>query len=800
MKFRNLLMIVKKILPLITVLCAISFPLVASENELTNEKKSKSSIYLSWQGTTEEWAECAKELRAVTNLERLPSTFDFGFIDCFDIAGKLEETCNNAADELSNTPQSLLPQNFNQTLKILQNQANLRELETKLDRLNVSSVIAFANAYVDNADVLVNTDPLLKNLYYKKAVFNYYYVRYLLLQNTGKRFKDVMNSKKNCFTHDGLLGILKEFFDLSNTEKAESSNLYACALLAHNICYIYKADPDIYLIKNANQKQRSGKNKIVSDKEKKTRFKQISYFLFEQGYELKEKGRVVEAMYKYSSACDFAEKMLNVGFKVPNCLLVGKNIQINVKELEDLICFGQNALEEAYQLSGVDGVISRIQQPTFYRLMELCGQLNQDNCRLFTEEKKFLYLKMIVQAMDEKWFGVSKENELSVNALHVNMAWQSSHNAPDRETEMEYCIKASKLLPKIPETKNIFEYYVWELEQDYKQAQFSNTQRKSKHSVECEALIRMFRHLSILRSIGKSDEVKALTDKINEDKKEAKEKQKKRPISHEEMVQKILAEKKIHEEMQEELKKEKERIKAEKERRTSVVINSSETLPYWHSFSEKDTTLSQKQIRNEIRIIEEKREEKAAKKESKKIDTEISDNKISESIEIVGDMKPSTPIVIPEKIQQALKAHRDTFELIFTRHNKENGAYNNDVSVKRDAFLSMIAAIGGSCSVDQGKGSHSLVRLVLGDSIIDIGVLDQGLAYILERQMSRAHSTGTMTLSWPKRVRGYNRRFLLPEQVENARLILAANGLVPDLVFKEKALCNINKNHQITNK
>jgi len=42
-----------------------------------------------------------------------------------------------------------------------------------------------------------------------------------------------------------------------------------------------------------------------------------------------------------------------------------------------------------------------------------------------------------------------------------------------------------------------------------------------------------------------------------------------------------------------------------------------------------------------------------------------------------------------------------------------------------------------------------------------------------------------MTLSWPKQGRGHNRRFLLPEQIENARLVLAANGLVPEWAFSE---------------
>ena len=46
-------------------------------------------------------------------------------------------------------------------------------------------------------------------------------------------------------------------------------------------------------------------------------------------------------------------------------------------------------------------------------------------------------------------------------------------------------------------------------------------------------------------------------------------------MSHEDMVQKILAEKQIHEKMQKELEHEKERLKAENKRRASIVINSS---------------------------------------------------------------------------------------------------------------------------------------------------------------------------------------------------------------------------------
>ena len=61
-------------------------------------------------------------------------------------------------------------------------------------------------------------------------------------------------------------------------------------------------------------------------------------------------------------------------------------------------------------------------------------------------------------------------------------------------------------------------------------------------------------------------------------------------------------------------------------------------------------------------MLEEKRAEKAAKKEAKQSDI------TPESIQIVEEMKSSTEIVIPAKIQKALESHRKTFETIFSRH------------------------------------------------------------------------------------------------------------------------------------
>ena len=107
------------------------------------------------------------------------------------------------------------------------------------------------------------------------------------------------------------------------------------------------------------------------------------------------------------------------------------------------------------------------------------------------------------------------------------------------------------------------------------------------------------------------------------------------------------------------------------------------------------------------------------------------------------------------------------------------------------SFFNMIIALGGKCSSDHGDGSHRFVSLVLGEFIVDNDVMEdeqlQDLTAKIVRKQSKAGSKGTMTLAWPPKNHGFNRRFLTPLQVENARLIMAENGFIPEVIARVKA-------------
>ncbi len=328
------------------------------------------------------------------------------------------------------------------------------------------------------------------------------------------------------------------------------------------------------------------------------------------------------------------------------------------------------------------------------------------------------------------------------------------------------------------ETQNTFQYYLDEI--DAVRPMITNTQRKKLKSSEVDAFVRLSKHLSILLALGdpKQQMEKILIDlqQSNQGKNKPQGQDRK---THSEVVQLILAEQQALQELR--------NLEANKTNAKKPTVVEPSSSPILTPVGESVVFYSEPLDPTSPSVTKESRESAKQQilKDKEKEDKKTAKPKREHSDELITVTEKPTPVrsqthvQISPEIRNNLEKHRKTFEALFTMYPGKS-TYNNDVSIERNDFLNLIISIGGHVNTDQGKGSHHFVRLCLNEQLLDIEVLEDESQAIVNH-INSAHSKGTMTLSWPRKDRGHNRRFLLQGQIKAARQVLMDNGLTPSV-------------------
>lgn len=758
------------------------------------------------EASAEEWRDMAHDLYRVSRLERHKSNPDNGLLLAYSHTGRLEVFVNETSDRYTGTrltPEQRLTLHdaillvnewdvkLNQLLKV--QQQSMRTVESNFE---VEPALAVARFYVKFADLMGQEDlaeifPSRRNLYYQKSVLFFYLARTLLAQRMEHKFGNELGINDDvCLVHDRVLTALADIHDATLAEDITDVDRLGYSFLIAKIGFIQVTRPDITTVKQSGKnkgkkkgKKKKGKVVTLSTPKQKIRLREVSDVLFSQAEQLKGMGRHVEAEYRARAAIHIVGRMLRLGFNPNKLALIGKDAKVNIPSLIADSEYGIKALEWADNIDDLVQGTVHIVQPFFSSLIELCGQLHKRSCDHVSELDKFKFYSWVVRAMEEEWQQIPEENRSSQNAIFMGFCKRAAELSLSREQEESFYRKAEAILPVPAEGQSLFDHYKEDLvrEREYS----SSTMTKRRKAPAVEALIRASRHLDILMALGRGAEAQLLMQEIHDaweaQAAEARAARRNPTITHTEMLEKIHAEMAAREALEEQLAaqqaaEEEKRARAAGDREAAV-----DATPYWYHLPTEGVTRPQAQIRKELAArqarLTERAERKAAAKAAKA--GSLDDDGAGASDDMVEEAEVETQFTMPDYVRDVLmdKNHGKTFHQLFQQ--------GDDVSITRNAFLSLIVALGGEYREDQGAGSHVFVRLVLGDQTVDMDALEPDLAQQLARSIRKAKSRGTMTLSWPRKGRGHNRRFLSVEQLNNARLVLAANGLVPEALLAE---------------
>jgi hypothetical protein len=820
------------------------------KSRLARLKEEQITILL--ETSTAEWDDFAHELAQVIHLEKRPNVFDRGFFQCFDTYDVLTNVANRCIDLNAPSEASYMLLLNSMDAEFRNKHKALSELEKRYNEnpRDINICLQYSMAYLAMADAIpteqidvstayrklfpffcnqknlmhglrkekiAGTIPqnhfdMTRRLYFQKSAMLHWAVRYLL----GLEIDNDLDPPYALHDQRYLnFSSIEPFLNLIHTKSMDSiipiTNL-GCSLLIHKITEVFFDSPEFKKERSIQKSQAQAKKKEKQLRNRSLETKQpqdlppeagqvmaIVRLLQSHADELSQQSRRVEAEYRECGAFFLYSHQLYSKFHrnkggLGQSFIGGDRVSIkDIFNLMEKIDEVRRTLDRVALIK--ETILGSEQLNTVYShfLWCLCTYLHKEEFVEISSAEKFKYYTLFRENFESITDNaLMPKNKTTFDYTKAAVYQHAAQAAPDNATEQKYLQLAIELLPEIQEDKSIFDYYMDSCKLDTETPGLSGRKIKQMEimqGLKKRSLIRAYTHLDLLCATGHIG--KALNIVENHRKIYATKKNEARhgkELTREQIVRKIMAEKEARNELQERLARQKSELKERRVQKGDGCSAEKYELPYWYCFSNQAATSSQAEILAELAQREEKAALKAATKaaKNKTVSVKLDPDIISDSDGRKAD--EAAPIKeIPVAILVALNKHQEIFRTLFSRY-EGGAAYNNSVSVDRNAFLKMIVDLGGEHITNQGNGAHEFIRLVLGGQLLDMEAVDPDLDFHLARAVDKANSHGTMTLSWPKKCRGHNRRFLLPEQVLNARLILSANGLTPSCLPEEEKL------------